>query len=111
MFDSFADAVQAADDGWAVLAIAIIGLYVLLWRFGGQMLALARDTNDKANSTHEKTDKITSAIITNHASKNIGDAIDKITGAIHDLRADVTEIKDRQAQVKIDLELLKAKDK
>lgn len=109
--DSLARAVEAADSGWPVLAIAIIGLYVLMWKFGGQMLALARDTNDKANSTHEKASKITESIITNHDSRNIGDAIDKITDAIHELRADVTAIKDHQAQVKIDLDQLKAQDK
>lgn len=109
--DGLARAVEAADSGWAVLAIFIIGLYVLVWKYGGQMLQLAKDTNQVANQNHVKTEAITKSIITNHDSRNIGDAIDKLTDALIELRSDVTEIKEHQAQVKLDLDHLKAKGK
>lgn len=107
--DALARAIEAADSGWAVLAIFIIGLYVLVWKYGGQMLALVKDSNHVANQAHEEVKQITKSIITNHDSRNIGDAIDKITAAVHEIRAEVAEIRHHQAQVKIDLDMLKAK--
>jgi hypothetical protein len=79
--DSLARAVEAADSGWAVLAIAIIGVYVLVWKFGGQILGIVKENNSVAKSLQE-------SIITNHGSKNIGDAIDKLTEALGALRQD-----------------------
>lgn len=37
--------VAAADSIYAVLAIAILGLYILLWRFGGEILKTVRRDN------------------------------------------------------------------
>lgn len=84
--DSLADMVKAADNGWAVLAIIILGMYVLAWRFGGEILRLARENNAAvkrtqvaAEETRTETQAISENIITNHGSKNLGDAIDRIT--------------------------------
>lgn len=109
--DSLAKAVEAADSGWAVLAIFIIGLYVLVWKYGGQMLTLVKDSHHVVNQAHEQVKQITKSIITNHDSRNIGDAIDEITDAVHEIKEEVAEIRLHQAQVKIDLDLLKAKTK
>ena len=69
--DSLAQAVQAADGPWPVLAIAIIGVYVLVWKFGSQILDLAK-------AAHQETKSISESIVTNHGSKNLGDAIDRL---------------------------------
>lgn len=86
MGDALARAVEAADGPWPVIAIAVIGLYVLLWRFGGQLLAVARENNvvaheakDVAVAAHDEAKQISESIITNHGSKNLGDAVDRLT--------------------------------
>lgn len=71
----FTEVVQAADGPWPVLAIFLIGLYVLVWRFGSQLLSVAKDA-------HTETKNISESIITNHGSKNIGDAVDRLTESV-----------------------------
>lgn len=84
--DPLARAVEAADGPWPVFAIAILGLYVLVWRFGGQLLNVARDNNDlakgavtTATKAHEQIKQVSDSIVTNHGSKNLGDAIDRLS--------------------------------
>ena len=86
--DPLVQAVEAADSGWAVLSIAIIGIYVLLWRFGGQLLSLSRDSNRVAKEAHAKVEDVQQSIITNHGSKNMGDAIDRITEVLQVMSAE-----------------------
>jgi hypothetical protein len=74
-----ADAVAAADSVWAVTAIFFIGIYVLLWKYGGEMLKLARENNKVVKDTRSETQAISSNIITNHGSKNLGDSVDRLT--------------------------------
>lgn len=45
-------AVEAADSLYAVLAIGIIGLYLLLWKYGGEILKLTR-SNSVADAVEE----------------------------------------------------------
>lgn len=73
--DSLADIVEAADSPWGIVALIVLGLYVLMWKYGGTLLQLQRETRDA--SVHVKE-----AIITNQGSKNLGDAIDKLTEAL-----------------------------
>jgi hypothetical protein len=82
------EAVQAADSVWAVLAIAIIGLYVLVWKFGGQLLSVARENNVVAKEAHAEVKSVSESIVTNHGSKNMGDAIDRITEVLQVLSAE-----------------------
>lgn len=82
------EAVQAADSVWAVLAIAIIGLYVLVWKFGGQLLSVARENNAVAKEAHAEVKSVSESIVTNHGSKNMGDAIDRITEVLQVLSAE-----------------------
>ncbi len=77
--DNLARAVEAADGPWPVLAIAIIGLYVLAWKFGKDIISAL-----KAN--HAETKHISDSIVTNHGSKNIGDAIDRLTVAVENIQ-------------------------
>lgn len=83
--DSLVEAVKAADGPWPVLAIAIIGLYFLVYRFGGQLIALAHEGNDTAAAAHLEVKQVAESIVTNHGSKNIGDAIDRLTVKLDDL--------------------------
>lgn len=77
--DGIAAIVEAADSGWALAAIFLIGIYVLLWKFGGEMLRLSRENHDFARENNEVTKKVAKDIVTNHGSKNLGDAIDRLT--------------------------------
>lgn len=86
--DSLVEAVQAADGPWPVLAIAIIGLYVLVWRFGGRLITLLQ-------AQHVETKNISDSIITNHGSKNIGDAVDRLTEQVGLLHARMSAIEEK----------------
>ena len=87
--EDLARAVEAADSVWPVLAIAIIGLYVLVWKFGRDILQLTRENQyvaveakDTAVEVRDATDLLTSNIQTNHGSTSLGNAIDNITEAL-----------------------------
>lgn len=85
--------VNSGDSGWKVITIFLVGIYVLLWKYGGDLLKLQRENNAVVKRSHEvaknaektavevrtEARKISSNIITNHGSKNLGDAIDRIT--------------------------------
>ena len=85
--------VASSDSGWKVLGIFLIGIYVLLWKFGSELLKLARENNTVAKQAHtiaktasqtamevrNEARQISRNIITNHGSKNLGDAIDRLT--------------------------------
>lgn len=80
------DAVAQADSPYALIAIVVIGFYVLVWRFGGKLIdAVEENTRlTKANGTvakeaNQTVTDVKQAIVTNHGSRNIGDAIDRIT--------------------------------
>lgn len=85
-------AVQAADGPWPVLAIAILGVYVLLWRFGGKILDVVKEANTTAAAAHAEARSISKSIVTNHGSKNIGDAIDRLTESMSDVQARLTRL-------------------
>lgn len=83
---SLEKAVEAADGPWPVIAIAIIGLYLLMWKFGSQLLLVARENNGlakgavtTATKAHEQIKAVSEQIVTNHGSKHIGDSIDRLT--------------------------------
>lgn len=80
--DSLVDAIEAADGPWPVVAIFIIGLYLMIWRYGGPMLSLMRENNALAKDAHTKAQEIATSIETNHGSKSIGDAVDKLTDSV-----------------------------
>lgn len=84
--DSLARAVEAADSGWPVVAIAVIGLYLLLWKFGDKLLVALRENTahtvaakEIAQDAKDVADGVAKDIVTNHGSKNLGDAIDRLT--------------------------------
>lgn len=90
-------AVEAADGVWPVLAIFIIGLYVLVWKFGGVLLAGVRKSGTDASDARivasdvlAETQQISENITTNHGSRNIGHAVDILTEMLVSIRHDMT---------------------
>lgn len=84
--DNLADAVAAADSPYALIAIALIGLYALGWRWGGKMLdnmrentKVTRESKVIAEDAKAIAEDVAEQIVTNHGSKNLGDAVDRIT--------------------------------
>lgn len=71
--------VNAADSGWAVLAIALIGAYVLLWKYGGELLKALHENTEVTKETKAAAEGVAESIVTNHGSRNLGDAIDRLT--------------------------------
>lgn len=102
--DSLARAVEAADGPWPVIAIGLIGVYVLVWRFGGQILATVREINTTATAAHTEARSISESILTNHGSKNLGDAVDRLYETVQDLRSELGSVRDdlRVTQERID---------
>lgn len=87
--DSLVDAVEAADSVWAVVAIALIGIYVLLWRYGGKLLDLlskntttTNEAKEIALSAHATAARVEAQLKTNHGSESLGHAVDMLTEAI-----------------------------
>lgn len=70
---------EAADSPWAVLALAIIGAYLLLGKYGGEVLRIARDNA-------ERTKDVQKSIVTNHGSENIGKSMDRLTEIVWDIQ-------------------------
>lgn len=105
--ESLAQAVEAADGVWPVLAIFIIGLYVLIWKFGGTLLVNIRKNGNEgreasmvAQDVLAETQQIAKNIVTNHGSRNIGHAIDMITELLTGLRTDLSLMEEATGQLR-----------
>lgn len=83
--DSLVDAIEAADGPWPVVAIAIIGLYLIIWRYGAKILELLRENRHVAHEAAQKANQIANSIKTNHGSESLGDAVDKLTEGVNQL--------------------------
>lgn len=84
--DFLADAVAEVDGPYSLVAIFLIGLYVVIWRWGGKLLeALNHNTEvtlsakKEASTAASNAAEVAESIITNHGSRNLGDAVDRIT--------------------------------
>lgn len=80
--DSLAELVDAVDSWWSIMALLMIGLYALAWKFGSELIHNTRKTNE--------------SIQTNHGSKNLGDAVDRLTDLLLAHSEDISEIKSTQ---------------
>ena len=76
--------IEAVDSWRAVLILLILGFYLFFWKYGREMLSLMRETT-------KVTKNIKTDIITNHGSKNLGDAIDRLTENVGKLQASQAE--------------------
>lgn len=111
--DAVDDVITAVDSFYAVIALLIIGSYALAWRFGGEMLQLLRDNSRRHDETDEKIKKVTEttaavkevtehvafSIKTNHESKNIGDAMDRLYEILLDVSQSALVANDRMARL------------
>ena len=77
--DWLASIVEAVDSGWGVVAILILGFYAIAWKYGGEAISLLRSSNQLARSSEATANQISRDIVTNHGSKNLGEAIDRLT--------------------------------
>jgi hypothetical protein len=91
--DSLVKAIEAADGVWSVVAIAIIGLYVLIYRFGGQLLTHVKENTEITQAASRKASEISENISTNHDSTGIGHAVDLLADAISELRSEVRTVR------------------
>lgn len=71
--------IDAVDSVWALLTLFLVGIYALMWKFGGELLKNSRESKALAQDSNDEAKKISRNIITNHGSKNLGDAIDRLT--------------------------------
>ena len=71
--------IDAVGSSWSAIALLVlIGLFLLLWKFGRDIIKALRDNTSK-------TERIQASIKTNHGSKNIGDAIDRLTTKVAEI--------------------------
>lgn len=77
--------IEAVDSWRAVLILLTLEFYLIFWKYGREMLSLMRETT-------KVTKNIKTDIITNHGSKNLGDAIDSLTENVGKLQASQAEI-------------------
>lgn len=71
--------IEAVGDSWAaIVLLVLIGLFLLLWKYG-------RDLIKAVQANTKTTNHISKSIITNHGSKNIGDAVDRLTAKVAEI--------------------------
>jgi hypothetical protein len=83
------------NSGWGVAALLIILLFLLAWRFGNQLISLLQENARVSAAVHAEAQNISQSIITNHGSKNIGDAVDRLTEAVQDRQERVTRLEQK----------------
>ena len=89
--DAIAGIIDSVDTPLGLLALIIIGFFALAWKFGKDIIVTLREIRTEQASTKAKVDHVSESIITNHGSKNIGDAIDRLTGWFMDSEAERAE--------------------
>ena len=84
--DGAAQVVAAVDSPYSLTTVLVLVVGAFGWRWGGQILEAIRDNTRhtveaKEIAVEAKTvaEDVATSIITNHGSKNIGDAIDRLT--------------------------------
>ena len=77
--EDIATVLEAADTFQAFVLLALFGVFLIVWKYGRELLALVRETR-------EHTSQIGSDIVTNHGSANLGNAVDKLYECIVDLQ-------------------------
>ena len=70
--DQAASIIEAASSPWGIVALLVLGFFALMWKFGNQLIELLKQNR-------EVGERLETAIKTNHGSKNLGDAVDRLT--------------------------------
>lgn len=96
--DSIASIIDSVDTPLGLLALVIIGFFALAWKFGKDIIVTLREirveqtaTKTQLDDAKTKIDHVSDSIVTNHGSKNIGDAIDRLTGWFMDSETERAE--------------------
>ena len=77
--EDIATVLEAADTFQAFVLLALFGVFLIVWKYGRELLALVRETREHAT-------QISSDIVTNHGSANLGNAVDRLYECIVDLQ-------------------------
>lgn len=92
--EDIAHIIEAADTFQAIVILLLIGFFLLAWKYGRELLLLARDMSNI-------TEKIDKGLETNHGSENMGKAIDRQYEMLLDLQVtreiDAKRAEERQA--------------
>lgn len=93
-----ADIIDSVDTPLGLLALVIIGFFALAWKFGKEIITALREIRTEQAAVRAEVDvtkavaeHVKSSIVTNHGSKNIGDAIDRLTGWFMDSETERAE--------------------
>lgn len=78
--EDIAHIIEAADTLRAIIILFMFGVFAFGWKYGREVLQLAR-------TMAERTEKISGDIVTNHGSKNLGEAVDRLYEKLVDLQA------------------------
>lgn len=71
--------IDAVGNSWSAVALLVlIGCFLLLWKYG-------RDLIKAVQANTKTTNHISKSIVTNHGSKNIGDAVDRLTSKVAEI--------------------------
>lgn len=89
--DAIADIIGAVDTPLGLLALVIIGFFALAWKFGNALIGLLKEIRTEQATAKEKIEHVSSSIVTNHGSRNIGDAVDRLTGWFQDSEVERAE--------------------
>lgn len=94
--EDIATVIEAADTFQAFVLLALFGVFLIVWKYGRELLALVRETG-------ERTSQISSDIVTDHGSANLGNAVDRLYECLVDLQTarglDAQKADRRQASV------------
>lgn len=89
--DSVAEIIGSVDTPLGLLALVVIGFFALAWKFGKEIITALREIRVEQAATKTQVAHVSESIITNHGSKNIGDAIDRLTGWFMDSETERAE--------------------
>jgi hypothetical protein len=89
--DAIAEIIGAVDTPLGLLALVIIGFFALAWKIGKEIITALREIRVEQAATKTQVDHVSSSIVTNHGSKNIGDAVDRLTGWFMDSETERAE--------------------
>lgn len=71
--------IDAVGSSWSAIALLVlVGMFLLLWKYG-------RDLIKAVQANTRTTNHISKSIVTNHGSKNIGDAVDRLTSKVAEI--------------------------
>ena len=96
--DSVADIISSVDTPLGLMALVIIGFFALAWKFGNAIISTLKEirveqtaTKTQLTDAKAQVQSVADSIVTNHGSKNIGDAIDRLTGWFMDSEVERSE--------------------